>query len=292
MQLFLWNVLNCIFGTFPFVFNQENNQTKLKPCLVWTPLSLICLLSSGWMLFTTCQFYSTSVSQPEKFHCYLFWLGNIAMILHRFVAVKPTRNLFSEIVSNYPLNYFFNTSLKLITFQLLIAIAKTFIFVFTIRTAMLVHFEISISFFYTLLPCFINMQSIMICVVLSERMTQLENKFSECSKKPNHVGQAIRSLKSELTFCYKTFKKFLNVYTVDIFIAVSVSFLGACVIFNIVIAITLRFVYWNHYSFPLYMSKMVFFTFHFMGYFLHVIWLSGNASLLKKRVRKLQNNCF
>lgn len=291
MLLFFWNVLNCTFGTFPFLITQDNNQTKLKPCIVWTPLSFICLLSSGLMLFTTCQIYSTSISQPEKFHCYLFWCGNILIVLHRFMAVKPMRDLFCEIVLHYPLSNFFTYSLKFLMFHVS-NVVKTIIFVLTMRSPVLVHFELSLSFFYTMLPCFINMQSIMVCVVLTKKFSEIEHKFSVYLNESHQIEVSKKSIKSQLIFCYKTFNKFLNVYTLDIFLAMSVSFLGACVLFNIVIAITLRFIYWNHYTLTIYMSKMIFFTFHFMSYFLHVMWLSVNASLLKKRVRKFLNGYF
>lgn len=284
MVLIIWNILNCLLGSFFFIFYKENSHFRVKPFLfVCFPLTVLTLIMHSVILVQTCKFYNFPGGEPQMYHCYLFWLANIIITLRRFTFISSTRELFESLTSisdNFMLSSCFTASLRIVIIQLIAASVKSVTFILSMDTTLLSVLIVNLGFFYNLSHCFVIVQCSTVCyVVLGEihnlhKMLYIESISSE----------DIKVFRYKFAHCNETLLQFIRVFSLDMFLTVTVCSLGACTVLNSFINVSFAFLFTSLFTVPLYFSKLIFFVNRFVGFYSHVIWFSLIASNINKKV--------
>lgn len=277
----IWNVLNCILGSFFFLIYCKNNIFYLKQCLLaCIPVSLLALVAHVLAICGNCNLYDLRGDQPQLYHCYLFYLANIGITLRRYAVISPTREAIRIIITDCKLDAFFSESLCVVVFNLAVASLKAVIFYLTMDAHVTLLLRVILGYFCMLSHCCIVIQCSLICYAVVDRLIKIRSELCDQLISAKHV----RRLREKMVDCNTTFSECIRIFSLDMFLSVSVSSLGACVVLNSIISIT--FIYYNSsmYTRAWYLTKLLFFTSRFLGLFSHVFWFSMIASKLSVKV--------
>lgn len=286
LLLYGWNFINIFIGGFPFMLTYRNNLIHVLPTFFWMPFAVLGLFVCYRNVKHVCPLYNFPSGEPPMYECYSFWYSCIFVILHRFWLYKPTSRLFQSIVLSESVRKYLIISLSIFLYLVIVGVTKflTFLYSYPISFPVMMLINISASYIWLAQPCLIIFQFIMVCYFLDEEITNLKIELTK-----ELTIKHIVTLQEKLSCSFKRFKNLLDVYIVDVFIAMTFSSLGACVNLHSFINISTNFIWVPTLSFKAFLLKFLFYVGNITGMLSFVCWLIFSAASLKSKASTVIN---
>lgn len=264
------------------MFIHHNHSLRAVPTFVWMPFALLSLFACIRSIRHVCPLYNFPSGEPPMYHCYTFWSSCIFVILHRLWLYKPASCFFQSIVlPEYNVRTYFIVSLWVFLYQIVVAVIKLLTFIYSIPFSfpIMMLVDLFVSYIYLTQPCLIVFQIIIVCYFLDGEITHLNVELAKELTKRDII-----TLHAKINTCFQTFQDLLKVYSVDIFVSLTFSSLGACVNLHSFINISTGFFWVPTLSFKFFSLKIVHYMGNITGILSFVYWLIVSAARLENKV--------